>query len=136
VRYCVIGGMAMAHYGSARPTKDIDLLVDPAEDNVRLLQEALMYLPDGAAREVRPTDLAEYTVVRVADEIVVDLLSAACGLTLSDLATRLEPALYDGVPIPFASPEALLQTKQTIRPHDAADCLFLADLLAARRRRR
>ena len=133
-RYCVIGGIAMAHFGSVRPTKDIDLLVDASEDNVRRVRDALQALPDGAARDLRLTDLAEYTVVRVADEIVVDLLGKACGLTLDDLEDRLEVADYDGVSIPFASPEALNDTKATVRPHDADDRLFLADLIARRRK--
>lgn len=133
-RYCVIGGMAMVHHGSTRPTKDIDLVVAADQDNVLRVREALLYLPDRAAAEVAPTDVGEYGVVRVADEIVVDLMGRACGLAFDDLAGRVEPADYDGVPIPFASPEALVATKQTIRPIDGADRLFLADLIAARRR--
>lgn len=133
-RYCVIGGMAMIHQGSRRPTKDIDFVVASDEENVQRVCEALLYLPDRAAAEVAPTDIAEYVVVRVADEIVIDLMGRACGLTIDDLAARIERADYDGVPIPFASPEALVATKQTIRPIDAADRLFLADLIEARRR--
>jgi hypothetical protein len=37
-RYVVIGGFAMQHYGFARPTQDIDLLVDPAPENVERLR--------------------------------------------------------------------------------------------------
>ena len=61
-----------------------------------------------------------------------DLIALRRGLTLDDLRARLEVADYDGVPIPFASPEALTDTKATVRPHDADDRLFLADLIARR----
>ena len=133
-RYCVVGGMAMAHHGSTRLTKDIDLLVAAEEDNVRRVRDALLHLPDRAAAELAATDLQEYGVVRVADEILIDLMAKACGLTLDDLSGRIEHVDYDGVPIPFASPEALLATKGTVRPIDAADRLFLTDLIATRGR--
>ena len=34
VRYLLIGGFAVVLHGFVRTTKDIDLLVDPADDNV------------------------------------------------------------------------------------------------------
>jgi len=57
-----------------RGTGDIDLLIDSSRENVKSIKEALLYLPDQAVREVRPHDIAKYTVVRIADEIVIDLL--------------------------------------------------------------
>ena len=34
VRYVLIGGFAMNYYGFPRATEDIDLLVDPLNDNI------------------------------------------------------------------------------------------------------
>ena len=74
-RYVVIGGMAMVLHGFNRGTEDIDLLVDRTIENIARLREALSILPDNAVREVRDTDVEEYGVVRVADEVVVDLMA-------------------------------------------------------------
>jgi hypothetical protein len=72
-RYVVIGGMAIIQAGFVRATEDIDLLVDAAPENVQRVRRALSALPDGAARDLTDDDVQRYTVVRVADEIVVDL---------------------------------------------------------------
>ncbi|HKK19441.1 MAG TPA: nucleotidyl transferase AbiEii/AbiGii toxin family protein [Opitutales bacterium] len=79
-RYIVIGGMAMVLHGFNRGTEDIDLLVDRTVENIARLREALSILPDNAVQEVRDTDVEEYGVVRVADEVVVDLMGSACGI--------------------------------------------------------
>jgi Nucleotidyl transferase AbiEii toxin, Type IV TA system len=68
-RYVLIGGFAVILLGGERTTKDIDLLVDPAPDNVARLKKALSILEDDAAREIELGDLQKYTVVRVADEV-------------------------------------------------------------------
>jgi len=41
VRYAVVGGFAMAYHGLARPTEDIDLLIDPDPANVGRVRQAL-----------------------------------------------------------------------------------------------
>ena len=128
--YAVIGGFAMEHYGFARPTSDIDLLIDASEENVALVCKALTVLPDRASLEVEPGDVAAYTVVRVADEVVVDLLGSAAGVTWSDVAAHLVTDEVDGVAVRYLDIEALLRTKQTIRPKDAMDRAYLERVLA------
>lgn len=128
VRYVVIGGFAVAHHGYTRTTGDIDLLIDPSTDNVEKVRRALSYLPDKAVLEVKPTDVQNYTVVRVADEIIVDLLEKACGMTL-DRIKDIDSAEVQGVKIPFAGVRSLIQTKQSIRPKDVVDRNFLEEKL-------
>jgi hypothetical protein len=41
-------------------------------------------LPDNAAADIRDADVRQYTVIRVVDEIVVDLMAAACGVTYEE----------------------------------------------------
>lgn len=127
--YIVIGGMAMVAHGFNRGTEDIDLLVDRAVENIRKLRQALSILPDNAVREVRDSDIEEYGVVRVADEIVVDLMGAACGIDFHSAKDRIVWKEFEGIRIPFATPELLLQTKQTVREKDAIDRLYLTRIL-------
>ncbi len=124
-RYLVVGGMAMNQHGMLRATADIDLLLEGSRENQERVLKALEILPDKAVREVRENDLDEYTVVRVADEIVVDLMLAACGVTYEDAANEIEMKELQGVAIPFASAKLLLRTKQTYRDRDIPDRLFL-----------
>lgn len=56
-RYLLIGGFAVIAHGSGRFTKDIDLLVDDAADNVRRVKEALSVLADHAAADVADDDV-------------------------------------------------------------------------------
>ena len=127
-RYVLIGGFAVILHGGERTTKDIDLLVDPGPENVERLKRARSVLEDGAAGEIDPGDLQKYRVVRVADEVMVDLLAAACAVTwaeANETALRID---LDGTPVVVADADTLIRTKRTIRPSDAADRAFLEAL--------
>jgi hypothetical protein len=131
-KYAVIGGMAMIQAGFVRGTEDIDLLIDASAGNQAAVRRALEVLPDKAVRELRDGDLERYVVVRIADEIVVDLLLSAGGIAYPEAEPELLTAVLNGVPIPFASPQLLLRMKQTGREKDALDLLFLRNLLSSR----
>lgn len=128
-RYVVIGGMAIVQAGFVRATEDIDLLVDTAPDNIARLRAALRSLPDHAIDEMADSDLDQYMVVRVADEIVVDLMKAACGIGYEEASRLTDAVLIDDVTIPFASARLLWQTKQTLRDKDRMDREFLRSVL-------
>ena len=130
-RYILIGGFAVIAHGGARTTKDIDLLVDASPENVARIKRALRILEDHAVDDVADTDVARYAVVRVADEIVVDLMALAGGIDYSDAARDIQNLTIEGVLIPLASPATLIRTKNTARPSDAADRLYLEELLRA-----
>ena len=126
VRYALIGGFAVILHGFVRSTKDVDLLVDPSDANVRALKRALAHLPDNAAAQLADDDVRRYTVVRVADEIVVDLMASAAGVRLEDLEPDgIERMDVGGTSIPVATKESLVRMKQTVRESDAADVEYL-----------
>jgi hypothetical protein len=127
--------MAVIQAGFPRATGDIDLLVDVSPPNQERVRQALMHLPDQAVRDVAPDDLDRYAVVRVADEIVVDLMKAACGIAYAEASKEVEVVDIDGVPIPFASAELLLRMKDTYREKDKLDRAFLARLVERRKKR-
>ena len=133
MRYVVVGGMAMIQAGFVRATEDIDLLVDADRDNLTRLRTALLDLPDQAVREMGDEDLDRYAVVRIADEFVVDPLKAACGVEYAEARELIEEVDLEGVRIPFANPELLWRTKQTVQSKDELDRLFLAQLIESRR---
>jgi hypothetical protein len=85
-RYILIGGFAVIAHGGAWTTKDIDLLVDASPENIVRVKQALRILEDRAVDQVADTDVAQYAVVRVADEIVIDLMARACGIEYAEAA--------------------------------------------------
>lgn len=129
-RYVVCGGFAIIHAGYPRTTGDIDLLVDTSPENEARVFQALESLPDKAVRELQPGDIAKYTVVRVADEILVDLMGSASGVQYGEAVPQVISRTVDGVSIPFASPRLLWQMKsRTFRAKDESDLVFLRQLL-------
>lgn len=80
VWYVLIGGFAVILHGFVRGTKDIDLLVDASTENIQRLKRAMAVLPDNAIALIADDELEKYQVIRVADEIVVDLMKTACGI--------------------------------------------------------
>lgn len=108
----------------------MDLLIDTSLDNERLVFDALMTLPDQAIREVNPGEVAEYTVVRIGDEIVVDLMKSACGIDYAEASRDISWRELEGVRIPFASPKMLWRMKsRTHREKDIPDLIFLRRLI-------
>jgi len=134
VRYVLIGGFAVILHGFVRATKDIDLLVDASVENVQCLKRAMRVLPDDAISLIADDEVEKYKVVRIADEIVVDLLKDACGVDYARASSNgIEIMTVDGVPIPVGRKELLIETKRTVRPSDAADVQFLELRIAAER---
>src|SRR3954451_13731573 len=106
-RYIVVGDFAMRAAGHIRATTDIDLLVDASLENEERVFKALEALPDKVVLELEPGDVERYTVVRVADEILVDLMKSACGINFTEGRKNIVTMRVNEVPIPFASPTLL-----------------------------
>jgi hypothetical protein len=107
---------------------DVALLVDADLANEAKVFSALSTLSDNAVRELR-----KYTVIRVADEILVDLMRTAGGVDHAEASTDIVLRQVEGVPIPFASPRLLWRMKSgTHRAKDAADLEFLRHWFAER----
>lgn len=132
-KYVVVGGLAIIAAGLPRMTTDVDLIVAVDLENEAKIYAALATLPDNAVRELQPGELSQYTVVRVGDEILVDLMRSAGGIDYAEAAKEVVVREVDGVPIPFASPRLLWRMKVvTHRAKDAGDLVFLRQWFAER----
>ena len=126
VRYLVVGGFAIRNAGYPRETGDVDLLMETSAENEARMYEALEVLPDKAVRELKAGEVSQYVVVRVCDEIVVDLMASAAGIEYAEASLETVVRVIDGVAIPFASPKLLWRMKvNTHREKDKADLVFL-----------
>jgi hypothetical protein len=131
----VVGWLAVIQAGYPRTTGDIDLLVDPSLENEAKVFAALATLPDGCVRELDAGDIGRFLVVRVSDEVLVDLMARASGIDYEEARHHVCVRELDGVEIPFASPELLWRMKRhTHRAKDQGDLAFLRELFAAQGR--
>jgi len=133
--YVVIGGFAVNRLGLVRATEDLDLLIARDLANQALAKKALEILPDKAIRELGDEDISQWVVVRVNDDITVDLMTEACGVNYDEARPGVEIEVIDGVPIPFAGAELLLRMKQGSREKDAWDRSFLQQLVRSKQSR-
>lgn len=129
-KYLVVGGFAIIQAGYPRFTEDLDLLIDTSLENESRVLKVLARLPDGVASQIEPGDIAHYGVVRISDEIMVDLMKSGCGITYSDAIADAVWREIDGIRIPFASKPTLWRMKQTLREKDIPDRIFLAEAMA------
>lgn len=110
----------------------MDILMDASLENEARVFDALATLPDQCVRQLDPGDVARFTVVRVADEILVDLMASASGIDYKEASRSTIIREINGVNIPFASPELLYRMKRRAgREKDRGDIYFLEQLFAA-----
>ncbi len=133
--YLLIGGYALFAHGYHRATTDIDILVPATLAAGRKVREALMVLPDQAAKDIDPAWFEEGENIRVADAFVVDLMLNACGETYETLKQYAETIDLDGLPTRTVNLEGLLLTKQTMRDKDVSDRIILERALETLRAR-
>ena len=123
--YLLIGGYALFVHGYHRSTADIDVLVPATQEAGRKVRDALMVLPDRAAKDLDPAWFDEGENIRVADAFVVDIMLNAAGETYDTLKQYAETVDFDGLPIRTVNLQGLLRTKQSMGDKDAADRIII-----------
>jgi predicted nucleotidyltransferase len=130
VDYLLIGGYALAAHGYQRATTDIDIVFPATAAAGQRVKDALMILPDKAAKEIEPQWFEEGENIRVADAFVVDIMLNANGQTYDTLRRYSQTLNLDGIPVRTVNLEGLLLTKQTMRVKDASDRVVIERALA------
>jgi predicted nucleotidyltransferase len=128
-KYLVIGGHACILHGLIRTTEDVDILVEDSEENLKKVIAALSEMEDAAAKELTPRDLLENVVVKIADEVEVDVSRSAWRISFNDAIDSALHVEIDGVDVPYVDLKTLIATKETPREQDRADIVGLKRLL-------
>jgi hypothetical protein len=123
VQYILIGGHAVRLNGFLRSTEDVDILLPSSIENGKRVIRALNFLPsslelDSAWFEVKAE---EPDNIRVADDLLIDLLFAANGQTFDSLTPHIKTLTIEGVDIKTLDIEGLLLTKTSYRDKDVID---------------
>lgn len=123
VQYVLVGGHAVRLNGFVRSTEDIDILLPSSIENGRRVIRALSFLPSSADLQAEwfEVDLAQPDNIRVADELLLDLLFAANGQTFESLQPHVRHLQVEGVPIATLDIDGLLKTKTDYRDKDRID---------------
>ena len=127
-KYFICGAQACILHGLVRTTEDVDILVEATEENCQRVIDGLARMQDGAARELTARDILEHVVVKVADEVEVDVSTRAWKITYGDAAPGANQVVVQGVSIPYLGLEALIASKESYREQDAYDRLRLLAL--------
>lgn len=129
VKYIVVGGWAVILHGFTRTTLDLDIMVDPSKENLTKILDALReFSKDKSLDEISQIDLTQYGVVRVIPEdfdIVVDLVWKIGEIDYSKASKDFEEVEIDGVKVKIAGIDTLIKMKDTTRPKDQMDLIFL-----------
>lgn len=133
VNYVVVGGFAVIIHGFPRATIDIDLVVEVTNQNIERLKKALFSVfRDKAIEEITLEDLNKYAVVRYGtpDGFYIDIIGrigrVANYNTLKEDITIFRVLEVD---IPVCGLNNLIKLKETSRPKDKVDLLFLKEKL-------
>ena len=132
VQYVLVGGQAVRLNGFVRATEDIDILLPSSIENGRRVMRALAFLPSGKDLQADWFEVSsgEPENIRIADELLIDLLFAANGQTYESLQDNVSTLLIDGVAVRTLDIEGLLKTKTDYRPKDQIDREVLQRLKA------
>lgn len=133
VRYVLVGATAMQFWGTSRATQDIDILIEPTETNARRVLRALGSLGFGLATELLAKDVASRPVTIIGDTPNVDILTSAWNVRWHEAEPRATTFEVEGVPVPTASIEDLIESKRTGRLQDSADIEVLEAIRRVRR---
>jgi len=128
-RFLVVGPHALAVHGVPRATGDIDIWVQPDDDNARCVMAALVRF--GAPVEALGVTEADLTEAGMVVQIGlpprrIDVLTSVTGLAFDDAWASRTIVTLDGLTVPVLGRAALIENKRaTGRPQDLADVAAL-----------
>lgn len=131
-RYLVVGATAMQLWGTTRATRDIDILIEPTIINARRVLRALASLGFGLASEHLAEEVATRAVTIIGDNPNVDILTRAWNLKWAEARHHAATFEVEGIAVPAASVEDLIESKRTGRLQDEADIEVLEEILRLR----
>ena len=129
VEYVLVGGQAVRLNGYLRATEDIDVLVKPSRANGERIIRALSFLAsakDLDAEWFAPAEDGSIENIRVADDLLVDLLFAANGETYESVQPHVRELTIEGTPLKVLNIDGLIKTKTDYREKDLLDKRVLA----------
>ena len=127
VRALIVGAHAVAYHAKPRYTKDLDVLVEPTEENARRVLEALADFGFGDLK----LDIADFStrghIVQLGfPPNRIDLMTSIDGVEFSEAWAGRAEGTYGSTTVFFIGRRELIQNKKaSARPQDLADLSWL-----------
>jgi hypothetical protein len=132
-KYLVAGAYAMILNDAIRATQDVDILIEESVENFERVIAGLSRLADGAAAELTPQDFLENVVIKIADEVEVDVSTRAWTVSYAEAIANAQRLILDGIEVPYLSMKDLIRSKETYRDQDRIDVEWLHRLQRGKR---
>jgi hypothetical protein len=131
VRYLVIGGLAFIYHVKPRYTKDMDLWVEPTEENIRRANAALVEF--GSPHLLDPADATQMLQIGVAPARV-DIILTGAGADFGTAWNRRVRSMYGKAPVNWIDLDGLIAMKEKIDdPRHKSDVRYLLKVREMRR---
>ncbi len=128
VEYMIIGAEACAIHGYARATNDIDILINPTEENIRRTRLAL----ENFGYDTSEASLEDFQSKKVLFRHYwydVDIHPDAKGIDTLQALKNKSPGIFEGIATYFASLDDLILMKKAAgRPKDIEDLRYLEEI--------
>jgi hypothetical protein len=123
VEFLIVGGYAVAFHGAPRFTGDLDILVNPGEENVSRLLEALSQFGFPAS-DLSPANLVEERKILQLGHVPIQIhiMTNISGVSWQEAWESRRDDFYGEVPVSYIGLQALIQNKRCAgRTKDFAD---------------
>ena len=123
VKYCIVGAYAVAFYGKARFTKDMDVLVEASPENGKRLVKALSDFGFENSGLTAQDFTERGSIIQLGYEPVrVDIITSIAGVTFDEAWGNRVTGNYGDEQVFFIGLEELIKSKEmTGRKQDAVD---------------
>ena len=111
VEYVVIGGIAAVLHGVPRATFDLDVLINPTSQNVKVLLEALLEANLGTAALTSVSAILENEITIFQDRVRIDVQTSTPGLLFEDAWANKVTMHYQGQRFYVVSLDGLISSK-------------------------
>ncbi|MBN1867943.1 nucleotidyltransferase [Candidatus Sumerlaeota bacterium] len=112
VRYLVIGGIAAGLYGVPRNTFDLDIVIEPTQDNADRLLKALASAGLGTASLTDVPTVLKNEITTFQDYVAIDVFTRTPGLRFDDAWSRRATKTYKGQAFHVVCLEDLIASKR------------------------
>lgn len=119
VRYLIVGGLAFIYHAKPRFTKDMDVWIEPAQDN---LERANLALAEFGSPSLLDTDNPQSILQIGLPPNRIDILQTIEGLAFNDAWLKREISAYGSVQANWIDLDSLIKIKECIdNPRHQAD---------------
>ena len=112
VRYLVVGGIAAVLYGVPRATFDLDILIEPAPDNVQRLLDSLLDAGLGTASLTDAEEILSNEITVFKDWIRIDVQTVTPGIDFQKAWEQKETMNFQGQLFYVVSKKHLISSKR------------------------